>query len=100
MLEPPSPLRFQRCFCLTLGLVLDPHHRARIEKSPTARDQLAGFRILNVNFFPRESHIATFRDPWSFPVLFHPGCNHLIRDHLKDLAQKVRIQDRIKRLYP
>ncbi|KAK2766750.1 vacuolar sorting protein VPS33/slp1 [Arachnomyces sp. PD_36] len=80
--------RYRRCYLVWISL-LDPQHRARIEKSPQAREQLAGFRILNVNFFPRESHIATFRDPWSFPVLFHPGCNHLIRDHLADLAQKI-----------
>jgi syntaxin-binding protein 1 len=33
--------------------------------------------------------VITFRDPWSFPVLFHPGCSHLIKNHLQDLAQKV-----------
>jgi hypothetical protein len=83
--------RIEEFLSLTLAAVLDPHHRGRLEKSPSAREQIAGFRILNVNFFPRESHIATFRDPWSFPVLFHPGCNHLIRDHLGDLAQKVHL---------
>lgn len=54
-----------------------------------ARDRIADFRIMNINFYPRESRVVTFRDPWSFPVLFHPGCNHLIKNHLQDLAQKV-----------
>jgi syntaxin-binding protein 1 len=56
-----------------------------------ARDAIADYRIMNIDFYPRESHLVTFRDPWSFPVLFHPGCNHLIRRHLQDLAQKVLI---------
>jgi len=54
-----------------------------------ARDSIADFRVMNINFYPRESHLVTFRDPWSFPVLFHPSCNQLIRRHLQDLAQKV-----------
>lgn len=47
------------------------------------------FRVLNVEFFPRESHLVTFRDPWSFPVLYHPACSNLVKQHLEDLAQKV-----------
>lgn len=70
-------------------LVLDPKQRHRIERSQIAREQIADFRVLNIGFFPRESHVVTLRDPWSFPVLFHPGCNTLIRDHLQDLAQKI-----------
>ncbi|KAJ9204370.1 hypothetical protein DTO164E3_2132 [Paecilomyces variotii] len=69
--------------------ILDPKQRHRIERSQIAREQIADFRVLNIGFFPRESHVVTLRDPWSFPVLFHPGCNTLIRDHLQDLAQKI-----------
>ena len=69
--------------------VLDPAQRLRLERSQMAQDQVAEFRVLNINFYPKESHVVTFRDPWSFPVLFHPGCNHLIRGHLEDIAQKV-----------
>ncbi len=47
------------------------------------------FETLLVDYYPRESHVATFRDPWSFPVLYHPDCNDLVAKHLKDLAQKV-----------
>ncbi|KAJ5122500.1 hypothetical protein N7448_003634 [Penicillium atrosanguineum] len=68
---------------------LDQQQRARLDRSQMARDRIADYRIMNINFYPRESHVVTFRDPWSFPVLFHPGCNHLIKNHLQDLAQKV-----------
>ncbi|EEP75870.1 conserved hypothetical protein [Uncinocarpus reesii 1704] len=50
---------------------------------------IADFRIVNINYFPRESHLVLFRDPWSFPTLYHPGCNNLVRAHLGDLAQKI-----------
>lgn len=70
--------------------VLHPSLRERIDKSHVAREQIALFRVLNVEFFPRESHTVTFRDPWSFPILFHPACNHLVRQHMEDIAQKVR----------
>ena len=56
-----------------------------------ARERIADFYTMNINFYPRESRLITFRDPWSFPVLFHPGCNNLIRHHLEELAQKVNI---------
>lgn len=54
-----------------------------------ARQRIASFQTVNINFYPRESHLVTFQDPWSFPILFHPGCNNLVREHLKGLAQKV-----------
>ncbi|THC97151.1 hypothetical protein EYZ11_003366 [Aspergillus tanneri] len=69
--------------------ILDPQQRSRIERSQMAQEQIASFRVINTDYFPRESRVVTFRDPWSFPVLFHPGCNHLIRTHLEALAQKV-----------
>ncbi|PLB49005.1 vesicle trafficking protein [Aspergillus steynii IBT 23096] len=68
--------------------VLDPQQRVRLERSQMAQDQIASFRVMNADYFPRESRVVTFRDPWSFPVLFHPGCNHLIKGHLESLAQK------------
>lgn len=69
--------------------MLHPTLRDRIDNSQTARSQIEQFRVLNVEFFPRESHLITFRDPYSFPVLFHPACNNLVRQHLEDIAQKV-----------
>ena len=80
--------RYRRAFVIWTSL-LPPNERGRIEKSRMAMEQIAVMRILNVDFYPRESHLITFRDPWSFPILFHPACNHLIRKHLDDLAQKV-----------
>ena len=70
-------------------IVLPQDLQDRIDRSTPAREQIAQARILNVDFFPRESHLITFRDPWSFPMLFHPACNQLIRKHMNDLAQKV-----------
>ncbi|KAK3677956.1 syntaxin binding protein 1 [Recurvomyces mirabilis] len=69
--------------------LLHPTLRDRIDKSQVAREQIALFKVLNVEFYPRESHLVTFRDPWSFPILFHPGCNHLVRQHMEDIAQKI-----------
>ena len=80
--------RYRRAFIIWTSL-LPPDQRARIEQSRTAMEQIAVMRVLNIDFFPRESHLITFRDPWSFPTLFHPACNHLVRKHLDDIAQKV-----------
>jgi syntaxin-binding protein 1 len=62
-----------------------------------AREQIAGFQTISIDYYPRESRVVTFRDPWSFPILFHPGCNHLIRGHLATLAHKV---GQLPNLYP
>lgn len=70
--------------------MLEPSLRDRIDKTPIAREQIALFKVLNVEFFPRESHLVTFRDPWSFFALYHPACNNLVKQHLEDVAQKVR----------
>ena len=80
--------RYRRAFIIWTSL-LPPNERSRIEQSRTAMEQIAVMKVLNVDFFPRESHLITFRDPWSFPTLFHPACNHLVRKHLDDIAQKV-----------
>ncbi|KAJ5177563.1 Sec1-like protein [Penicillium coprophilum] len=80
--------RYRKAF-LVWTSSLDPQQRSRIDRSQMARDRIADFHIMNINFYPRESRLITFRDPWSFPILFHPGCNNLIRRHLEELAQKV-----------
>ena len=69
--------------------MLEPSLRDRIDKTSIAREQIALFKVLNVEFFPRESHLVTFRDPWSFFALYHPACNNLVKQHLEDVAQKV-----------
>lgn len=87
-----------KCSWLTAPIVLDPQQRSRLDRSQLARDRVADSRIMHINYYPRESHLVTFRDPWSFPVLFHPGCNHLVRKHLEGLAQKVtNLQMKISR---
>ncbi|KAJ6019664.1 hypothetical protein N7522_001731 [Penicillium canescens] len=80
--------RYRKAFLVWTSF-LDPQQRARIDRSQMARERIAEFHVMNINFYPRESRLITFRDPWSFPVLFHPGCNNLIRRHLEDLAQKI-----------
>ncbi|KAI0387842.1 Sec1-like protein [Hypomontagnella monticulosa] len=80
--------RYQRCF-LVWTTVLDPQLRRRIDGSALAKQQIAGFETLSIDYFPKESHVITFRDPWSFPILYHPACNGLIRKHMQDLAQKI-----------
>ncbi|KAI9886251.1 MAG: hypothetical protein M1823_001922 [Watsoniomyces obsoletus] len=91
-----SHLLWTTCTCLNrLGnpvsdcIDLDPRLRKRVDSVPRAREQIASFDILSVDYFPRESHLVTFRDPWSFPVLYHPGCNNLVRAHMQDLSRKV-----------
>ncbi|KAJ5091932.1 hypothetical protein NUU61_006802 [Penicillium alfredii] len=79
--------RYRKAF-LVWTSSLDPQQRARLKRSEMAQERIADYRIMNIDFYPRESHLVTFRDPWSFPVLFHPGCNNLIRRHLEELAQK------------
>ncbi|KAK7981757.1 Sec1 family protein [Apiospora saccharicola] len=73
--------RYQKSFLVWTG-VLDPQLRKRINAD-------RGFETLSINFFPRESHLITFKDPWSFPVLYHPACNALVAKHMRDLAQKI-----------
>lgn len=80
--------RYRRAFLVWTGL-LDPALRRKIDEFPGVRQLRASSKTLFVDFYPRESHLITFRDPWSFPILFHPSCNNLIPKHMQSLAQKV-----------
>ena len=80
--------RYRRSFIIWTSL-LPPEQRARLDQSRTARECIALLKVLNVDFYPRESHLITFRDPWSFPTLFHPASNTLVRRHMDELAQKI-----------
>lgn len=80
-----SPLRG-----LHRSAVLKPALRAQIDNHKSAKAQIRSFNTLDISYYPRESHLVTFRDPYSFPVLYHPQCNNLVRDHLNELAQNVR----------
>ncbi|ERF71473.1 hypothetical protein EPUS_00462 [Endocarpon pusillum Z07020] len=80
--------RYRRLF-LVWTSELDHNLRKRIECLPTAREQIADYKTLYVDYYPREAQLVTFRDPSSFFVLFHPDCSNLVRGHLEALAQKV-----------
>ncbi|KAF2721575.1 Sec1-like protein [Polychaeton citri CBS 116435] len=80
--------KYKRAHLIWTAL-LHPALRDRIDRSHVAREQIALFKVLNVEFYPRESHLVTFRDPWGFPVLFHPACNSLVRQYMEDIAQKI-----------
>ncbi|KAG9238496.1 Sec1 family protein [Amylocarpus encephaloides] len=80
--------RYRKCFLVWTAL-LDPQLRHRFDKSRQAQEQIANFQTLPVDYFPRESHLITFRDPWSFPMLYHPACSQLVLPHMKELAQKI-----------
>lgn len=69
---------------------LNHNLRRRIDGLQIAREQIADFQSLNVDFYPKEAQLVTFREPSSFFILFHPDCNHLVRGHLEALTQKVR----------
>lgn len=47
------------------------------------------FSVVDIGYYPRESNVVTFRDPFSFPVLYHPECNNLVDRHLQDLAERI-----------
>ncbi|KAL7807615.1 syntaxin binding protein 1 [Trichoderma gracile] len=80
--------RYRRGYLVWTNL-LDPALRRRIDEFPGVRQLRASSRTLFVDFYPRETHLVTFRDPWSFPMLFHPGCNALVPKHLQLLAQRI-----------
>ncbi|KAI1265573.1 Sec1 family protein [Xylariaceae sp. FL1019] len=80
--------RYKRCLLIWTA-VLDPPLRRRIDALPMAQQAIASFETLSIDFYPRESHLVTFRDPWSFPILYHPSCNGLVKQHMQDLAQKI-----------
>lgn len=80
--------RYKKCFLLWTAL-LPTQLRRRIDSSRQAQEQIAGFETLSIDYFPRESHLITFRDPWSFPILYHPACNGLVKDHLQVIAQRI-----------
>lgn len=80
--------RYRRTYIVWTSLLEAPLRR-RIDQSRQAQEQLADFQTLSIDYFPRESHLITFRDPSSFPILYHPSCDVLVAQHLQTLAQKV-----------
>lgn len=87
--------RYRKSFLVWTSL-LDPQLRRRIDASQIAQQRIGGFETLSIDYFPRESHLITFRDPWSFPILYHPAANNLVREHMTIIAQKVGIASQSK----
>ncbi|KAL9601078.1 MAG: hypothetical protein Q9219_002788 [cf. Caloplaca sp. 3 TL-2023] len=80
--------RYRRTFLIWISpLRSDLQHR--LDQSRMVKQQVAQACSLNINYYPQESHLITFRDPWSFPTLYHPACNQLVQQHMDDLAQKI-----------
>ncbi|QUC19353.1 uncharacterized protein UV8b_03594 [Ustilaginoidea virens] len=80
--------RYRRGYLVWTSL-LEPGLRRKMDEFPGIRQLRASSKTLFVNFYPKESHLITFRDPWSFPILYHPACNNLIPKHMQALAQKI-----------
>ncbi|KAK2627818.1 hypothetical protein QTJ16_002464 [Diplocarpon rosae] len=80
--------RYRKSYLVWTAL-LDPQLRRRLDVSKQVQEQMAGFETLSIDYFPRESHLITFRDPWSFPILYHPACNDLVLGHMQTLSQKI-----------
>ncbi|KAI9893092.1 MAG: vacuolar sorting protein VPS33/slp1 [Vezdaea aestivalis] len=70
--------------------LLSQQQSRRLGNSRMAQNSIVYSQTLSVNFYPRESHIVTFRDPYSFPILYHPECNNLVKDHFQALAAKIK----------
>jgi hypothetical protein len=80
--------RYRRSYLVWTGL-LDPQLRRKIDDFPGVRQLRASSNTLFADFYPREGQLVTFRDPWSFPLLYHPACNALVPKHMQILAQRV-----------
>ncbi|CAO2654762.1 Nn.00g114950.m01.CDS01 [Neocucurbitaria sp. VM-36] len=81
--------RRYRGFFLIWTSLLPPQLKERIDRSQMAREQIRSFRTVHLDYHPQESHLVTFRDPWSFPTLYHPECNNLVVRHMEDIAEKI-----------
>ncbi|KAL6710234.1 syntaxin binding protein 1 [Coniothyrium glycines] len=81
--------RRYRGFFLIWTTLLPPQLKERIDRSQMAREQIRSFRTVHLDYHPQESHLVTFKDPWSFPILFHPECNNLVVRHMEEIAEKI-----------
>lgn len=81
--------RYKTAYILWTSLI-DPNLRRKIDEFPGVRQLRSSTKTLFVDFYPRESHLITFKDPWSFPILYHRECDSLVAGHLKTLGQRVR----------
>jgi syntaxin-binding protein 1 len=81
--------RRYRGFFLIWTTLLPPHLKERIDRSQLAREQIRSFRTVHLDFHPQESNLVIFKDPWSFPTLYHPECNNLVVRHMEDIAERI-----------
>ncbi|KAH3906734.1 hypothetical protein HBI56_062400 [Parastagonospora nodorum] len=81
--------RRYRGFFLIWTTLLPPPLKERIDRSQMAREQIRSFRTVHLDYHPQESHLVTFKDPWSFPILYHPECNNLVVRHMEEMAEKI-----------
>ncbi|KAI8942750.1 hypothetical protein NX059_000794 [Plenodomus lindquistii] len=81
--------RRYRGFFLIWTTLLPPPLKERIDRSQMAREQIRSFTTVHLDYHPQESHLVTFKDPWSFPMLYHPDCNNLVVKHMQELAEKI-----------
>jgi syntaxin-binding protein 1 len=58
-------------------------------KSQAPPGQIVNSRSLNIDFFPRESHLVITQEPWSFQNLYHPACDDEIQRHFDSLTRKI-----------
>jgi len=80
--------RYRRSFLIWISPL--PRHLAdELFRSESRQRQIANSRSLNIDYYPRESHVITFREPSSFHALFHPNCDSLVKAHLDTLTQKI-----------
>ncbi|KAL2262670.1 hypothetical protein VTK26DRAFT_492 [Humicola hyalothermophila] len=78
--------RYRRGFIIWTSPLPDDQQR-RLD--PIRRQMGGPPDLLLIDYFPRESHLVTFRDPHSFLTLYNPSCNDLVARHLKTLASKI-----------
>jgi syntaxin-binding protein 1 len=80
--------RYRRAF-LVWTSNLPRHLRDELFRSESRQQLIADSRSLDIEFFPRESHLITLREPWSFYALFHPACDSLVKNHLETMTAKI-----------
>ncbi|KAG9254275.1 Sec1-like protein [Emericellopsis atlantica] len=88
LLHDFSTRKYRSAFLVWTNL-LPAELRRKIDEFPGVRQLRSSTKTLFIDFYPRESHLITFRDPWSFPVLYHRKCDSLVAAHLKTTAQRI-----------
>lgn len=80
--------RYRKAFLIWTSTLPRPLGQDIFNSEPR-RQLIASTRDLNIDFYPRESNVVTFRAPWSFHILYNPQCDSLIKSHLDSLTQKI-----------